>query len=80
MKADDYGNGKYDTGIIWQRIENQAGYGNFKWKRRSDVPIQHVQLVYLGHVKIQLVNEAFQFASVDIRNEPNFDAFGCVSQ
>ena len=28
----------------------------------------HIQLVYLGHVKIQLINGAFQFASVDITN------------
>ena len=26
VEADDYGNGKYETGIC-QRIENQAGYG-----------------------------------------------------
>ena len=28
----------------------------------------YIQLMYLGHLKMQLVNEAFQFASVDITN------------
>ena len=33
----------------------------------------YIQLVYFGHVKIQLVKGSFQFASVAIRNGPNID-------
>ena len=34
--------------------------------RQSDMPTYYIQVVYFGHVEIQLVNGAFQFASVDI--------------
>ena len=44
--------------------------------RRSDMPT-YIQLVYLGHVKMQLVNGAFQFqlasVALDIPNRPNID-------
>ena len=41
-----------------KRTGNQGG-------RRSDMPT-YIQLVYFRHVEIQLVNGAFQFASVDL--------------
>ena len=36
----------------------------------------YIQLLYLGHVEIQVVNGAFQFqlALVDVPNRPNIDA------
>ena len=40
---------------IWQlKVEDEATYQTY------------IQVVYFGHVEIQLVNGAFQFASVDI--------------
>ena len=43
--------------------------------RRSAMPT-YIQLLYLGHVEIQVVNGAFQFqlALVDVPNRPNIDA------
>ena len=33
----------------------------------------HIQLVYLEHIKMHLVDGEFQFASADITNGPNVD-------
>ena len=42
-------------------------------RRRSEMP-KYIQLLYLGHVKMQLVDEEFQYASVDITNGLNTNA------
>ena len=42
-----------------------SGIWQLKSGRRSDMPTC-IQIVYFGHVKIQLVNGAVQIASVDI--------------
>ena len=53
-----------------QGIGNQARYDNFKrtTKRYSNI---YIQLVYLGHLKVRLVNGAFQFSSIDTMNGPS---------
>ena len=40
VEADDYGKGKHDTGIICQRIGNQAGYGILEWE--DEAICQHI--------------------------------------